>query len=105
MEIIYLEEKKQRISIARSLLQKSKLLLCDEITAALDNETSVKVLNSILDLDNMTKIIITHSLRESILKRYDEIIAIKDGAIVERGNFDDLMKNKNYFYALYVVSK
>ena len=85
---------KQRISIARSLLQKSKLLLCDEITASLDNETAYQVSNAILDLKDITKIVVTHSLNEKTLKKYDKIIVMKDGHILEKGTFDELMKNK-----------
>lgn len=96
---------KQRISIARALLTNAKLMLVDEATAALDTETSNYVINSILGLEDMTKIIVTHDLDEATLKKYDSIIALKDGRIVEDGNFDSLMNNKGYFYSLYTVSQ
>ena len=95
---------KQRISIARSLLKKSSLLLADEATSALDAKTSHDVINEILDLDSMTRIVVTHSLDESLLRRYDEIIVIKDGTIEEKGDFQTLIDNDGYFKALYAVA-
>lgn len=96
---------KQRISIARSLLQKSSVLLADEVTAALDAQTAYQVTGDILRLDGITRIIVTHALVESLLKQYDGIIVLKDGHIVENGTFEDLMEQKGYFYALYTVSQ
>lgn len=96
---------KQRISIARSLLKKSSILLADEVTSALDAKTSHEVINEILELDEMTRIVVTHSLEEAVLRRYDEIVVIKDGTIEEMGDFDTLINNNGYFKALYTVSK
>ncbi|MGN1189894.1 MAG: ABC transporter ATP-binding protein [Candidatus Ornithospirochaeta sp.] len=96
---------KQRISIARSLLKNSSILLADEVTSALDQKTAYQVSNDILDLNGITRIVVTHSLDESILRRYDEIVVLKEGRIVETGVFDKLMENKGYFYALYTVSQ
>lgn len=95
---------KQRISIARSLLKKSKVLLCDEATSALDADTAFKVTDDILNLRGILRIVITHSLDEILLKRYDEILVLKDGKIEEKGGFDELMAKKGYFYALYTVA-
>ncbi len=95
---------KQRISITRSLLRKSQILLADEATAALDRETAYQVSDAILNLTGITRIVVTHSLDEALLRRYDSIIAMKAGKIVESGNFDELMKQKGYFYSLYTVS-
>lgn len=96
---------KQRISIARSLLQNSSVLLADEVTAALDAQTAYQVTDDILKLDGITRIIVTHSLVESLLKQYDGIIVLKDGHIVENGTFQDLMDQKGYLYALYTVAQ
>ena len=96
---------RQRISIARSLLKDSKVLLVDEATAALDAKTSRSVIDSILSIKDITKVVITHKLDESELSRYDSIIVLKDGNIVEEGGFDSLIDNKEYFYSLYNVSK
>ena len=85
---------KQRISIARALINKSQLLLLDEATSALDNETAVLVTNNLLEIDNTTKIMITHRLDEVILTKFDEIIVMKNGNIVECGTYKELI-NKN----------
>lgn len=95
---------KQRISIARSLLRNSSVLLADEVTAALDPKTAFEVSNEILDLEGITRIVVTHSLEESLMKRYDEIIVLRDGRVEEIGSFEDLINNQGYFNALYTVS-
>ncbi|MBO7638272.1 MAG: ABC transporter ATP-binding protein, partial [Treponema sp.] len=96
---------KQRISIARSLLKKSSVLLADEATAALDARTAWQVSNDILDLDGITRIVVTHSLEEGLLKRYDGILVLKEGRVEEFGTFDELMDANGYFRALYTVSQ
>ena len=95
---------KQRISIARCLLKDSSILLADEATSSLDNKTSHDIASAILELGSMTRIVVTHSLEESLLRRYDEILVIKDGTIEERGDFRTLMDNDGYFKALYTVA-
>ena len=95
---------KQRISIARSLLKRSSILMADEATAALDAATAHQVASDLLDLDGVTRIVVTHALEESLLRRYDGIIALKDGRVAEVGTFDELMEEKGYFYALYTVT-
>lgn len=96
---------KQRISIARSLLKKSQVLLVDEATAALDAQTAFQVSNAILNLNGLTRIVVTHALDENLLKRYDCVLTLKNGSIIESGSFDALMEKKGYFYSLYTVSR
>ena len=96
---------KQRISIARSLLKKSQVLLVDEATAALDTETAYQVSGAILGLKDVTSIVVTHSLDEGLLKQYDGIITLKNGAIVESGTFEELIAEKGYFYSLFTISQ
>lgn len=96
---------KQRISIARSLLKKSSVLLADEVTAALDAQTAHRVSSDILDLQGITRIVVTHTLEESLLRRYDKIFVLRSGRIEETGSFADLMANKGYFYALFTVAQ
>ena len=96
---------RQRISIARSLLRKVSVMLVDEATAALDKQTAHQVSNAILDIEDVMKVIITHSLEESLLTRFDEIIVLKAGEIAEKGSFAELMEKKEYFYSLYTVAQ
>ena len=96
---------RQRISIARSLLRKTPVLLVDEATAALDKETSFHILSTILSLDELTKIVVTHDLDKNLLKKYDSVLVLKNGKIFEHGTFDELMERKEYFYSLFTVSQ
>ncbi len=93
---------KQRISIARAIFKNSEILIMDEGTSALDNITTNFIEKSILSLKNTTVISITHKLKEDIVKLYDEILVFENGTIVERGNFNELMKTKNAFYNLFM---
>jgi len=96
---------KQRISIARSLLKKSQVLLVDEATASLDAETAYQVSSSILGLSGITGVVVTHSLDEALLKQYDSILTLKNGSIVESGSFNELISQKGYFYSLYTIAQ
>ena len=95
---------RQRISIARCLLRNTPVLMMDEATAALDAATAFSVTNAILDIENLTRIIVTHRLEEPLLRKYDEIIVMKNGYLIEKGTFDELINNKGYFYSLYMVT-
>ena len=96
---------KQRISIARSLLKESQVLLADEATSSLDAETADSVTNAILDIDGLTRLVVTHRLDEKALRRFDGIIVMRNGRVAEQGTFGELMDRKDYFYSLYQVSR
>ena len=94
---------KQRIAIARALINDTQILILDESTSALDNETAYNLENSLINLDDLTLITITHKLIKNILVNYDEIIVMKNGAVIEKGNFEELIDLKGYFYSLYYI--
>ena len=94
---------KQRIAIARSLINNTKILILDESTSALDNETAYNLESSLLSIDDLTLIVVTHKLIKNILLNYDEIIVMKDGSVIEKGSFDYLINLKGYFYSLYYL--
>ena len=94
---------RQRISIARSLLRKTPILLADEITASLDKENSYLVLDTLLNIENTTEILVLHDLDSRILSRVDRISVLKNGKVEEEGNFTELLEKRGYFYALYHV--
>lgn len=96
---------KQRVSIARALLRKSSVLLMDEATAALDEITAKEIMNSILEMEHITRIIVTHRLDESTMKKYDEIIVLHHGQVAEQGTFADLIAKRGLFYSLFTVSQ
>lgn len=95
---------KQRISIARSLLRESPILLMDEATAALDAETSRMVEDSILSVNGLTRIIITHKLIPELLRRYDCILVMDRGRIAESGAYQSLFDKRGIFYSLCCLS-
>ena len=95
---------KQRISIARALIKNAELLFMDEATSALDSETSSNVMHSVLDIENLSKIVITHKLEEKILRRFDEIIVLKNGKVYENGSFDELINKNGLFRSLYELA-
>ena len=80
-------------------------MLLDEATSALDNETSIVITNNLLEIANTTKIMITHRLDEEILNKFDKIIVMKNGKIVESGKYDELINNNSTFRSLVEFSK
>ena len=95
---------KQRLSIARALIRKTPILLLDEATSSLDNQVTTEIESSILDIQNLTALVVTHKLNENILKKYDRILFMKAGVIVEDGSFGDLMDRRGEFYKLFELS-
>ena len=95
---------KQRLSIARTLIRKTPILLLDEATSSLDNQVTTEIESSILDIQNLTALVVTHKLNENILKKYDRILFMNGGVIVEDGSFGDLIDRRGEFYKLFELS-
>jgi ATP-binding cassette subfamily B protein len=91
---------RQRVAIARTLLSNPMLLVMDEATSALDYETERKVCDNLLEnLKDRTVFFITHRL--STIRQADTIVMLHEGAVVEVGTHDELMKHRGRYYALY----
>ena len=88
---------KQRLMIARAIAPKPKILIFDEATSALDNKTQKQV-SEALDRLNCTRIVIAHCL--STIRNCDRILVMDNGAIIEEGNYDQLIEKKGYFAEL-----
>lgn len=92
------------ILVFQALLRGNTVLLADEATAALDAETAKTVTDSILRLEGLTRVVVTHRLEPSALSRYDKIIVMKNSRVCEQGSFNGLMEAKNQFYALFMLA-
>jgi len=88
---------KQRILIARALINKPKIIFFDEATSALDN-ISQKTVSDNMDSLKSTRIIIAHRL--STIRHCDRIIVLNKGKIAEQGSFEQLMEQKGLFYEM-----
>ena len=88
-----------RVSLARALLNDPDLLILDEASAALDAETEKKIQQSLFGGSNGGKKRITIAVahRLATIRNADEIVAMVDGAIVERGNHNELLSNDNVY--------
>lgn len=96
---------KQRVSIARALIKNTPIILLDEATTSLDAETSFEIENSLLDIDGLTSLVVTHKLNPELLKKYDKIVVLEKGEIVEVGSFEELIEKREFFYSLYSLEK
>ncbi len=88
---------KQRLMIARAIAPKPKILIFDEATSALDNKTQKQVSDA-LDKLHCTRVIVAHRL--STIRHCDRILVMENGAIIEEGNYDQLLQKKGYFAEL-----
>ena len=86
------------------MIRKTPILLLDEATSSLDNQVTTEIENSILKIRDLTTLVVTHKLNETLLKKYDRILFMKDGVIVEDGSFDDLIYREGEFYKLFGLS-
>jgi ATP-binding cassette subfamily B protein len=91
---------KQRIAIARVFLKNPPLLIFDEATSSLDNESEAYIHDSMLKLsENRTTLIIAHRL--STVMNADMIYVMQKGVITETGDHKSLMDQKGYYYQLF----
>ena len=91
---------KQRICIARALIKNPKILILDDCLSALDTETEKKIIQSLKKyIINTTTIISSHRL--SSVQNLNEIIVLKDGKIIQKGNHEKLIKQTGYYKELF----
>ena len=92
---------KQRLSMARAFAKHAPVLVLDDSTSALDMETEHEVQANISEFKNSTKIVIAH--RISAVRHADEIIVLEDGRICEKGDHEELLSKKGYYYKTYMA--
>ena len=91
---------KQRLSIARAFLKKSKIILLDEATSSLDSETEDKIQKALSQLTlNKTTIVIAHRL--STILNSDKIYVVDNGKIIDSGNHEKLLINSKVYKNFY----
>jgi ATP-binding cassette subfamily B protein len=91
---------KQRISIARVFLKNPPILILDEATSSLDNETEIKIQMALDELaKGRTTIVIAHRL--STIRNADEIVVLTENGIEERGTHEELLKSGGIYSTLY----
>jgi ATP-binding cassette subfamily B protein len=92
---------RQLLAIARAALANPRILVLDEATSSVDTRTE-KLIQAAIEklLSGRTSFVIAHRL--STIKHADQILVLKDGEIVERGKFNELLDQKGVFYDLYM---
>lgn len=91
---------RQRVAIARALLKDAPILILDEATSALDSESEHLIQEALEQLmKNRTSIVIAHRL--STIAKLDRVIVLDDGAIVEEGTHDELLRTKGTYAKLW----
>jgi ATP-binding cassette subfamily B protein/subfamily B ATP-binding cassette protein MsbA len=91
---------RQRVTIARAIIRDAPLLILDEPTSALDAETEALIIAALQELmRGRTTFVIAHRL--STIRHADQIVVLRDGAVAERGTFDDLVARGGAFTRLH----
>lgn len=91
---------RQLLSFARVVISKPQILILDEATANIDTETEVVIQDSLKKIKTLgTMLIVAHRL--STIQHSDQIVVLQNGRVVEKGNHQELLKNKGYYYKLY----
>lgn len=91
---------KQLITIARAFLSNTPILILDEATSNVDSRTEIQIQSAMNELmKDKTCFIIAHRL--STIQNADTILVVKDGAIIEQGNHNELIAQGEFYYSLY----
>ena len=93
---------RQRIALARAILKDAPILVLDEATAAVDNETEAAIQRSLLQITaNRTTLVIAHRL--STVRHADQIVVLEHGRIVQQGRHDELLQKGGAYAELWRV--
>ncbi|KAB2451885.1 ABC transporter ATP-binding protein [Bacillus sp. CH126_4D] len=91
---------KQLLAIARAILADADILILDEATSNIDTRTELQIQEGLNNLmRNRTSFVIAHRLKT--IEKADQILVIKDGSILEKGNHESLMEDRGFYFDLY----
>ncbi|MCU5680237.1 ABC transporter ATP-binding protein/permease [Bacillus wiedmannii] len=91
---------KQLLAIARAILADADILILDEATSNIDTRTELQIQEGLNNLmKGRTSFVIAHRLKT--IEKADQILVIKDGSILERGNHESLMEDRGFYFDLY----
>ncbi|PWH12616.1 MAG: multidrug ABC transporter ATP-binding protein [Anaerolineae bacterium] len=92
---------RQMLAIARAILADPGILILDEATSSVDTRTEARIQRALLKLmEGRTSFVIAHRL--STIREADQVLVIKDGEIIERGKYAELLAARGFFYQLYM---
>ncbi|MCK5625976.1 ABC transporter ATP-binding protein, partial [Candidatus Bathyarchaeota archaeon] len=92
---------RQLLSIARAIVANPSILILDEATSSVDTRTEINIQEALLKLmKGRTNFVIAHRL--STIRNADQVLVIDDGKIIERGTHKELLKQKRFYYNLYM---
>lgn len=95
---------KQRLSIARALLKPADLIIMDNVLSAVDYETERKILEGLFSrLKTQSVLVVSH--RVNALEYMDEIIVLKEGKMISKGNHATLLKTCPYYYETWLLQQ
>ena len=91
---------KQLLTIARAMLNESKMLILDEATSNVDSTTEQKIQRAMMELcRGKTTFVIAHRL--STIKEADMILVLQNGTVIERGSHEELLQKKGFYASLF----
>ena len=90
----------RRIELARMIIEKPDVIICDEAVSTLDIKTAARIESTLISMKERTIIFVSHNFSNRLVSRYDEIILMEKGRIIARGTHTSLMKNNMYYRRL-----
>ncbi len=87
----------RRIEIARSLLESAKVLIFDEVVSTLDIQSAYEIERMALNLQDKTVIFISHNFSGKLIKKYDDILVMEGGKLLDHGTYQQLRTSCAYF--------